>query len=145
MSESTPNAMDGEAVDAFLGEGGTGVLSLAVEGESPHAVPVSYGYDATERTFYFRLAAGAESEKGELSDRSATFVTYEEDDEDGWRSVVARGTLERIEEAAVASEALAGLGRVDIPLFDVFDAPVSEVTFAFVRLDPAQLTGRAEA
>jgi nitroimidazol reductase NimA-like FMN-containing flavoprotein (pyridoxamine 5'-phosphate oxidase superfamily) len=145
MSEDSPVEMDPEAVDEFLGTGGTGVLSLSESGEAetpPHSVPVSYGYDAAERVFYFRLAVGPDSGKGEVTDRPVTFVTYR--DEDSWESVVARGDLEAIEEAAAPTEALAGLGRVDIPLVDAFDSPVRHVDFAFVRLDPDDLTGRRE-
>ena len=143
MSEDSPVEMEPGDVDEFLGTGGTGVLSLSGESDgAPHSVPVSYGYDATERTFYFRLAVGPDSEKGEVTDRPVTFVTYR--DEDGWESVVARGRLVSIEEADAPNEALAGLGRVDIPLVDAFDAPVRHVDFAFVRLDPEALSGRQE-
>ena len=77
MSPDSPVAMDAEGRDEFLGNGGTGVLSLSTTGEGPpHSVPVSYGYDATDETFYFRLAVGPDSEKGDLADRAVTFVTY---------------------------------------------------------------------
>jgi nitroimidazol reductase NimA-like FMN-containing flavoprotein (pyridoxamine 5'-phosphate oxidase superfamily) len=143
MSEDSPVEMTPEEIDAFLGTGGTGVLSLSAEGDAaPHSVPVSYGYDANERTFYFRLAVGPDSEKGEVTDRPVTFVTYRE--EDGWESVVARGRLESIEEVDAPNEALAGLGRVDIPLVDAFDSAVRHVDFAFVRLEPDDTTGRRE-
>jgi nitroimidazol reductase NimA-like FMN-containing flavoprotein (pyridoxamine 5'-phosphate oxidase superfamily) len=143
MSEDSPVEMEPEAVDEFLGTGGTGVLSLSDEGDGPpHSIPVSYGYDAAERTFYFRLAVGPDSEKGDVTDRPITFVTYRE--EDGWESVVASGRLESIEEAAAPNEALAGLGRVDIPLVDAFDSAVRHVDFAFVRLEPEELSGHRE-
>jgi len=142
MSEDSPVEMTPEEVDTFLGTGGTGVLSLSGEDDAPHSVPVSYGYDANERTFYFRLAVGPDSEKGEVTDRPVTFVTYRE--EDGWESVVARGRLESIEEVDAPNEALAGLGRVEIPLVDAFDSAVRHVDFAFVCLDPDDTTGRRE-
>mgnify|MGYP000017655186 CR=1 FL=1 len=143
MSEDSPVEMDPEAVEEFLGTGGTGVLSLSDEGDTPpHSIPVSYGFDAAERTFYFRLAVGPDTEKGDVTDRPVTFVTYR--DEDGWESVVARGRLESVEEAAAPNEALAGLGRVDIPLVDAFDSAVRHVDFAFVRLEPEELSGRQE-
>jgi len=141
MSEDSPVEMGPEEVDEFLGSGGTGVLSLS-EDDAPHSVPVSYGYDAAERVFYFRLAVGPDSEKGEVTDRPVTFVSYR--DEDGWESVVARGRLTAVEEADAPSEALAGLGRVDIPFVDAFDSAIRDVDFAFVRLDPDDLTGRRE-
>jgi nitroimidazol reductase NimA-like FMN-containing flavoprotein (pyridoxamine 5'-phosphate oxidase superfamily) len=142
MSEDSPVEMDSDGIDEFLGTGGTGVLSLSEDGAAPHSVPVSYGYDAAERVFYFRLAVGPDSEKGDVTDRPGTFVTYR--DGDGWESVVACGRLESVEEADAPTEALAGLGRVDIPLVDAFDSAVRHVEFAFVRLDPDDLTGRRE-
>ncbi|QLG61853.1 pyridoxamine 5'-phosphate oxidase family protein [Halorarum salinum] len=144
MSEDSPVEMDEEERDAFLGDGGTGVISLSTAAdEPPHAVPVSYGYDATEATFYFRLADGDEGAKGDLEGRPVTFVTYGE--EEGWRSVVARGRLEGVRSEGIATETLEGLDRVDIPLVDIFHAPLREVAFEFYRLVPDELTGRVES
>ena len=107
-------------------------------------MPVSYGYDATTETFYFRLAVGAESSRTDLDTGHVSFVTYDETDED-WRSVVARGQLEHVESEGIEIETLEGLGRVDIPLVDIFEAPLREVTFRFYRLAPDELTTRVEA
>jgi nitroimidazol reductase NimA-like FMN-containing flavoprotein (pyridoxamine 5'-phosphate oxidase superfamily) len=135
--------MDREAVDQFLESSGTGVISLSTTGqEPPHSVPVSYGYDDEEGTFYFRLAVGPDSEKGELAGRPATFVTYDTV-EDRWQSVVARGRLSDIEEDQ-PQEALAGLERVHIPLVDIFGQQPGIVEFEFLRLVPDELTGRKE-
>ncbi|WP_232701262.1 pyridoxamine 5'-phosphate oxidase family protein [Halobacterium wangiae] len=143
MSTDSPVEMDGAERDAFLGNGGTGMISLSTSGdEPPHAIPVSYGYDATERTFYFRLAAGDERARGNLKERPVAFVTYGEND--GWQSVVARGYLEDIHEDAIATQTLEGLGRVDIPLVDIFHVPLREVGFEFYRLVPEELTARRE-
>ena len=53
--------------------------------------------------------------------------------------------LEDIEEDGVGTEALAGLDRVNIPIFDVFEQPLRLVDFEFVRLEPEALTGRKES
>lgn len=145
MNEHSPAEMDGDERDEFLGTGGTGVISFSTdEDEPPHSVPVSYGYDATESTFYFRVSVGPDSEKGELAARPASFVVFQHD-EDRWRSVVAKGRLEDISEDSVGTDALAGIQRVDIPLVDMFDVPTREVPFEFVRLVPDELTGRVES
>lgn len=144
---STPDAviMNDDERDSFLGDGGTGVLSLASDDEEPpHAVPVSYGYDAAEGTFYFRLSAGADSDKGELAGRAVTFVAYGQRD-DVWHSVVASGRLEATDDADIGTDGLAGLERVHIPLVDVFGRPPGEVAFEFHRLVPSSLTGRRES
>ncbi|MBX0324678.1 pyridoxamine 5'-phosphate oxidase family protein [Halomicroarcula sp. F13] len=145
MESDHPVSMTDDEVDAFLGTGGTGVLSLSRTAvHSPHSVPVSYGYDADTRTFYFRLAVGPESAKTDLDDRPVSFVVHRQVDE-RWQSVVATGDLEDVERDDIASETLDGLGRVEIPLIDVFEDPTRVVDFEFYRLAPEELTGRAES
>ncbi|WP_248515759.1 pyridoxamine 5'-phosphate oxidase family protein [Salinarchaeum laminariae] len=141
MVPDAPAEMTAEDRSAVLGTGGVGVLSLSTDGsDAPHAVPVSYGFDPVEEVFYFRLSTRPGSTKGEVDGRSASVVVHG-DDGDGHWSVVARGTLVSTDEASVSNESLAGLDRVNIPLVDAFDAPIEEITFAFVRLDPDSLTG----
>lgn len=144
MSQRPTVSLDADTVTEFLGTGGTGVLSLAAGADPPVSRPVSYGFDAETRRFYFRLATPPDSEKAAKLDGPASFVTYTET-ETGWHSVVATGTLAPIEEEQVDSTLLEGLRRVHIPLFDVFERDVRDVPFQFVRLDPDTLTGRAEA
>lgn len=55
MSAPDPVTMDDAERDVFLGVGGVGVLSMVHENgadDPPHSVPVSYGYDEREETFY---------------------------------------------------------------------------------------------
>ena len=145
MADTDAVTMDDDERDEFLGDGGTGVVSLSTTAEdAPHSLPVSYGYDAEEDTFYFRLAVGADSEKGDLHDRPVSFVTYRSV-EGTWRSVVASGRLEATTDDAIATETLDGLDRVRIPLVDIFGKPSREVEFEFYRLVPDELTGRKES
>lgn len=137
--------LDEDELVTFLGTGGTGVISFA-RGSTrpPHSIPVSYGFDAADGQFYFRLAVGEGSEKGDVADGDAvSFVTYGETDE-GWRSVVATGTLDAVEDVDIASGVLEGLRRVDIPLVDAFERHPREVSFRFFRLVPDELTGRRD-
>lgn len=137
--------MDDKERDAFLGVGGTGVIAFASEpDESPHTVPVSYGYDAETTAFFFRLAVGGGSEKANVIDRPVSFTTYEHE-EDGARSVVASGTLEPTTESDIATETLAALQRVQIPIVDIFGQPPAQVDFEFYRLVPDAIEGRAES
>jgi hypothetical protein len=142
MTDRDAVAMSDDERDAFLGDGGTGVLSLAGGDDPPHAVPVSYGYDAESGSFFFRLATGPDSQKGELEGRAVTFVAYGSEDDGTWRSVVARGRLEGTTDAGVGAEALAELERVHLPLVDIFGRPPTEVSFEFHRLAPERLTAR---
>lgn len=144
MDEPEAIEMDEDERDAFLGNGGTGVISFAATGrDAPHSIPVSYGYDATEATFYFRLAVGEDSDKGDPGERAVTFVTYGQAD-DGWRSVVATGKLEESTEDEIATETLQGFENVHIPLVDIFGRPPQDVSFEFYRLVPEALTSRRE-
>lgn len=143
MSANSPTEMAVDERDRFLGAGGTGVLSLASGNDPPYAVPVSYGYDTETETFYFRLSVRADGPKEELEERAVSFVTYRQTDE-GWRSIVARGRLEDVEKEGIETASLAGLEHVDIPLVDVFERPIREVTFEFYRLVPDELIGRTE-
>jgi len=136
--------MDADEREEFLGRGGTGVLSLSTDEGPPHTVPVSYGYDSVDGTFYFRLAVGASHSKGQLPDRAVSFVTFDQTD-DGWHSVVAAGHLEDVEREGIETETLEGLQRVEIPLIGIFDHPTREVDFEFYRLVPAELTGRVQS
>jgi nitroimidazol reductase NimA-like FMN-containing flavoprotein (pyridoxamine 5'-phosphate oxidase superfamily) len=144
MDDTESVTMDEDERDAFLGTGGTGVISYARgDDDPPYAVPVSYGYDAAEETFYFRLAVGPGGEKSDLAGRAVTFVTHGETDR--YRSVVASGRLEPTDEEGVGTDAMEGLRRVHIPLHDVFERSPSEMTFEFHRLVPDELTARAES
>jgi len=144
MADKNSVRLDADERDTLLGTGGTGVLSLSISGEeSPHSIPVSYGYDASAETFYFRLAAGRDSQKGELNGRAVTFVAYQQP-EDLWQSVVAQGSLESTTDEDIAIDTLAGLERVSIPFVDIFGKPTADVTFEFYRLEPEELTARKE-
>ncbi|WP_440008233.1 pyridoxamine 5'-phosphate oxidase family protein [Halomicrococcus sp. SG-WS-1] len=130
--------------DAFLGNGGTGVISFATEtGEPPFTIPVSYGYHEGVGDFYFRLSFPPDSNKEAVVDRPIAFVTFDETD-DGWRSIVATGELEEVTDAPYESVAVQGMWAVRIPLVDVFDRPPEELTFRNFRLDPETFTGRKE-
>jgi nitroimidazol reductase NimA-like FMN-containing flavoprotein (pyridoxamine 5'-phosphate oxidase superfamily) len=132
-----------EERDARLGTGGTGTLAFAAGPDTPpHAVPVSYGYDADGPAFYFRLAADSESEKPPLDGAAVTFTTTGE--ADGWWSVVAQGALEAIDDVEDRTAALDGLGNTDIPLVDIFETDPGQVRFVFVRLVPETFTARTE-
>ncbi|WP_254273927.1 pyridoxamine 5'-phosphate oxidase family protein [Haloarcula marina] len=141
MSDTSAVEMTGDERDTFLGVGGTGVLAFSASGDGPpDAVPVSYGYDPGETTFYFRLATRPTSDRA-TDGRPVTFVTYDRSGE-GYRSVVASGRLEPVRIEDVADRSLAGLENVDIPAVDIFDRPVEDVSFELRRLVPETLTTR---
>lgn len=138
-------SMDDDELYAFLGREGTGVLSFARDDES-YSLPVSYGFDDGNERFYIRLGFGTDSEKARFKDATArvSFVVYSHTDE-GWKSVVARGRLEEVTEAAVDGDLVRALRKSDIPLVTIFDQPLRELDFQLHRLVVDELTGRKEA
>lgn len=143
MADTESIRLDDKERDELLGNGGTGVISFSagVE-ESPYTLPVSYGYDAAETAFYFRLAE-RDDRRERLHRRPVSFVTHRQVD-DHWQSVVATGRLQETTDEGIATETLEGLERVSIPFVDIFGEPMSDVKFAFYRLLPEDLEARTE-
>lgn len=131
-------------VETFLGTEGTGVLALARDDDS-YAIPVSYGFDPTDDTFYLRLAFHEDSEKRAYlgPSRTVTLVVADETDE-GWRSVLARGHLRETGEAAIDSSVAEAIRRVNIPFVSVFDRHPRDLDFELYRLAPDELTGQKQ-
>ncbi|WIV66355.1 pyridoxamine 5'-phosphate oxidase family protein [Natrialbaceae archaeon AArc-T1-2] len=148
MADTDAVELDADERDDFLGNGGTGVISFSTpEGTSPHSIPVSYGYDAATTDFYFRLSVGPDREKGDLDGREVSFVVYgrDGDEDEKWKSVLAKGRLEDVDADPIATETLEELDRVHIPLHDVFGEHPRAVSFEFFRLDPEVLTAHTES
>lgn len=135
-------AMTDEEIDAFLGTHETGVLSLARE-DDPYAIPISYGYDATDRVVYLRLVSTPDSEKGQFLDSSpsARLVVYDEHDET-YRSIVALGILESIPPAELTPEQIAQYGDAKRPLFEIWGRDKQDLDIELYRLEPESLSGR---
>jgi len=133
-----------DELTAFLGNGGTGVISFSTSDEGPpYSLPVSYGFNADMKHFHFRFAFPPGSEKDALVAQPVSFVTHEETDA-GWRSVIATGSLEDLTNEPHESSAIQERWGVDIPLIDIFEEPPEDVTFRQFRLVPDQLTGRKQ-
>jgi nitroimidazol reductase NimA-like FMN-containing flavoprotein (pyridoxamine 5'-phosphate oxidase superfamily) len=128
--------------DALLGRHETGVLSLA-SGDEPYAIPISYGYDADERTFYVRLVSTPESEKREFlaSSPSARVIVYEER-EPVYESVIARGTLVEIPREDLSVEHVEQYGDTKRPLFEIWGQSRQDLDVALYRFEPTDLSGR---
>jgi hypothetical protein len=146
MTDEYPGAvaLDDDAVDEFLGPGGTGVLALAREGES-YAIPVSYGFDGDERIFYLRLAFGPSSHKRTfISGTDVATLVVQRDTDDGWTSAVARGSLSEVTEAALSGAVSRAIHTMDIPFVEIYDRPARDLDYELFRLAPDSLTGRRE-
>jgi nitroimidazol reductase NimA-like FMN-containing flavoprotein (pyridoxamine 5'-phosphate oxidase superfamily) len=134
--------MSTEETDAFLGAHETGVMSLARTDE-PYAIPISYGYDASNRQFYMRLVSTPDSEKRRFLDSNPTarLVVYEADG-DTYRSAIATGTLVRIDPQDLTVEDVQQYGDARRPLFEIWPKQKGDLDIELYRLDPETLSGR---
>jgi nitroimidazol reductase NimA-like FMN-containing flavoprotein (pyridoxamine 5'-phosphate oxidase superfamily) len=131
-------------IDDFLGEHETGVLSLA-QGEQPYSIPISYGYDASERTFFMRLVSTPESEKRRFlaSSPHARLVVYDKtEDKTTYRSVVAVGLLEEIPPEQLTVEHIEQYGAAKRPLFEIWGKSKQDLDIRLYEFEPTTLSGR---
>jgi len=144
MSLATETEMSRSAIDDFLSNTETGVISLAREDE-PYSLPISYGYDADTGTFYMRLVSTPDSQKRSFlgSEPQVRLVVYDEND-DGtlYRSVVAAGILDEIDPTEMSVEEIEQYGEARRPLFEIWGAKKDELEIQLYKLEPTELTGR---
>lgn len=136
--------MSRSETDEFLGRHETGVLSLAREAE-PYAIPISYGYDADERTFFVRLVSTAGSEKRRFLGGSprVRLVVYEEAGAGSvYRSVIAGGRLEAVAPEELSVERIEQFGGAKRPLFEIWGESRRDLDIRLYTLDPERLDGR---
>lgn len=143
----TATRMDEATIDEFLDSHETGVLALADSSEG-YGVPVAYAYENEETVgprLYLRLGFAPGSEKRvfvDVSDRVS--LTVYDETAAGWKSVVARGTLEEMTARSLDAFVAEVVTDLEIPYFTVHDREPSEVHFSLVRLDIDELTGIVE-
>ena len=128
--------------DALLGRHETGVLSLARD-DDPYAIPISYGYDADDRTFYLRLVSTPKSEKRKFlsSKPDARLVVYEED-EPTYQSVVVTGTLAEIPRDEMTVEHVEQYGEAKRPLFEIWGEAKPDLDIKLYELRADTISGR---
>lgn len=134
--------MSGEEIDSFVGEKGTCVLSLAKDGV-PYSIPVSYGYDDSSGLFYFRLGFTEDSEKKDFieEDAKTRAVLYDKINGD-WKSVIAKGTMESIDEDDMDIDIVRQLSRAEVPLLGIWEDSIEEIEFTIYKLIVDEITGR---
>jgi nitroimidazol reductase NimA-like FMN-containing flavoprotein (pyridoxamine 5'-phosphate oxidase superfamily) len=102
--------LDESEIDDVLRTVGVGVLSMSADGV-PYGVPLSFGYDGTDRLFFVFLGATTELRKETYAEQSdvANFTTFDINPDGSWRSVIVTGPLDRItiDEWDTAREAMA--------------------------------------
>jgi nitroimidazol reductase NimA-like FMN-containing flavoprotein (pyridoxamine 5'-phosphate oxidase superfamily) len=102
--------LDESGIDDVLTDLGVGVLSMSAEGV-PYGVPLSFGYDGTDRLYFAFLGTTTELRKETYAERSetASFAAFDVDPDGSWRSVIVAGPIDRItpREWDAAREAMA--------------------------------------
>lgn len=144
MPLATESEMSPEEMDAFLSGRETGVLSFARDDES-YAIPISFGYDPAEQTFYLRLVSTPESQKRSFlaSSPSVRLVVYDEIEPMSlYRSVIARGTLTEISPAELSVDQIERFGESKRPLFEIWADSKRDLNIRLYQFTPAELTGR---
>lgn len=145
MAHAEETEMSDGEIDEFLARHETGVLALA-QSDEPYSIPISYGFDAGERTFYMRLVSTPESQKRRFlaASPSARLVVYEEADErTTYRSVVATGDLEEIPPEELTPDQIAQYGSAKRPLFEIWAESKPDLEISLYRLSPKSVSGRA--
>ncbi|GGM63484.1 nitroimidazol reductase NimA-like FMN-containing flavoprotein (pyridoxamine 5'-phosphate oxidase superfamily) [Halarchaeum rubridurum] len=142
MALNTQTELPPDETAAILRRHETGVISLARD-DDPYAIPISYGYDPDERTFYLRLVSSPESEKRRFlaSTPTARLVVYEEET-DTYRSVVAQGPLEEVERDDLSVEHIEQYGEAKRPLFEIWGEEKRDLDIHLYRLVAETLSGR---
>lgn len=142
MALEEQTEMSRSEVDALLGRHETGVLALARD-DDPYAIPISYGYDSSDRTFYLRLVSTPESEKRQFlsSSPDVRLVVYEEN-EPTYRSVVVTGTLQEVPREEMTVEHIEQYGDAKRPLFEVWGESKRELDIKLYELHPETISGR---
>jgi nitroimidazol reductase NimA-like FMN-containing flavoprotein (pyridoxamine 5'-phosphate oxidase superfamily) len=142
MALEKQTEMSQSETDALLGRHETGVLSLARD-DDPYAIPISYGYDVDERTFYLRLVSTPDSEKRKFlsSNPDVRLVVYEEA-EPTYRSVVVTGELVEVPRDAMTVEHIEQYGDAKRPLFEIWGESKPELDIKLYELRTDSISGR---
>ena len=133
------NTLATEAVEEFLNDQGTGVLSLTNEGRA-YGIPVAFAYDADDERAVLDLGFAPESKKREFIEATeeVCLTVYEHDAPDDWTSVVLTGGLEELEDEEVSDDTEAWFASVAGDI-DVDDANLDLQWYA---IDAKELSGR---
>lgn len=137
--------MDELEIRQFLTERGLGVLGFASDGEA-YTIPITFAYDDETGRCILRFLMKEGSKKQDFISMTtvASLTVYEWTGPDNWRSVVARGPLQRLadDEMAHAAALFSDLGEE--AALEVFNEPVSAYKTGWYELQVTEITGRGK-
>jgi nitroimidazol reductase NimA-like FMN-containing flavoprotein (pyridoxamine 5'-phosphate oxidase superfamily) len=128
-------------IDAVIEREGVGVLALSAD-DVPYALPMSYGYDPGQGTFYMMFGAdGRKTEYVTANDTASLTIT--ERDGGVWRSILVRGWIGDVPESKErqAFAALATTATFPNDL-QVWGDRIEETELELYMLEPEERTGR---
>lgn len=139
----TTGAMSDTEIDDFLESAGYGILAL--DGDSPYAIPLTFGYDADRGELYLHVSTFDGSEKrARLADsNSVSMVVTRYERPDQWRSVIIDGSLVRLSPAEIRRRdvhTIFATGK--LASVDVFNRDLSSISFDWYVLEPSAKSGR---
>lgn len=142
--EDYGEGMERDRIDEFLESQGIGTLAFGNE-TGGYATPMSFGYDRDQERCIFQFAFGEGSTKATFVDdgNPVTLSVYEWRSIDDWRSVVLRGTLQRIPGGGSAEAAGIFAEHATIASLEVFEQPLEELDLEWYELRIEELRGRA--
>ncbi|AKH98362.1 pyridoxamine 5'-phosphate oxidase family protein [Halanaeroarchaeum sulfurireducens] len=135
--------MADDEIDAFLEVNGLGTLAFG--GERPYAIPMSYGFDSTERRVYVQFGLFEGSEKRDRVNEGApvSLVVTDYQRPDRWTSVVVEGELTFISESEARRQgAIELFATSQFASVDVFSRNPDEVDFQWYRIADPTYSGR---
>lgn len=143
MAGNGHREMSTDEIETFLSRRGHGVLALG--GEGPYALPMSFGYDGSDRRCVVQFMSGPDSRKHQRVEPGTPvcLVVYEWNHEDDWRSVLVEGTLDPIRPDSEREREAVDLFADDAATvgLSIFGDPVSELDPQWYELVVDDLTG----
>ncbi len=133
-------------ITGVLNNNWLGTLSL-VDGNTPYAIPMSYGYDDISSQLVMNWGQGEDGRKIEILETnpnaSLTIFEHETGSSNIYRSVVLSGQIRKIHDDQVESamRILANTAEI-VNDFETWGVPIEEVDFLWTELDIEHATGR---
>jgi nitroimidazol reductase NimA-like FMN-containing flavoprotein (pyridoxamine 5'-phosphate oxidase superfamily) len=130
--------------ESFLNSRGHGVLSLAADNRG-YGIPVSYGFDESDRRIVLEFVNGTESKKAEFAEVSTevTLTVYDYEAVDRWESVIVTGELREIPDTDVSDRfAFRFFAQADDATGELRGADLDDVTRQWYAIEVSDITGR---
>lgn len=139
----TARKLDDAEVKAFIQSGYWAVLAVSVNDE-PYGVPIIYGYDEDDGTFYVANGPGKKIDMALANPRCTLTIVEVEEFGKRWRSVIVKGTIELVDELPQKLHAFNALRKQMPESFTPRMRDAAKLAMAkVIRIAPTEITGKA--